>query len=136
MTDEGKVVIIRQYRHGTDQVSVEIPGGVADPEDGTLARAARREMLEETGYDAAEIVPIGHVAPNPALQNNHCHTFVALGSHKVDDITPDASEDIAVEEIEVNEIERMIVEGELKHGIIIAGFYWFDLYRKRKPSLR
>ena len=134
LTADGKIVVIRQYRHGTDEVSLEIPGGMADPEDGTLADAARRELLEETGYAAAEIIPIGHVAANPAIQNNRCHTFLALGAHKMAQIDQEASEDIVVDEIDVATIPGLITSGELNHAIVIAAFYWFDLYMKNNPD--
>src|SRR5690606_28506074 len=67
VTPEGQIVCVEQYRHGTDEVSLEIPGGIIDPGDASPAHAARREMVEETGYDADAIVPLGSVAPNPAI---------------------------------------------------------------------
>ena len=83
VTRQARIVIIEQYRHGTQEVGVEIPGGVVDPGDSELEQAARRELLEETGYEAEEFVCIGKVTANPAIQDNRCHTFVALGAHAV-----------------------------------------------------
>ena len=79
VTPQGKVVVIRQYRHGTGEISLEIPGGVVDAGE-SHEETARRELLEETGYTAGEIIPIGRVAANPAIQDNHMHTFLALGA--------------------------------------------------------
>ena len=78
LTREAKVVLIHQYRHGTAEVSLEIPGGMAEPGE-ALEKSAWRELYEETGYRAETVLPIGRVAPNPAIQDNRCHTFVALG---------------------------------------------------------
>ena len=79
ITAAGRVVMIRQYRHGTGEIGLEIPGGVIDPGEEPLA-AARRELREETGYGASELASIGQVAPNPALQDNRCYSFVARGA--------------------------------------------------------
>ena len=79
ITAAGRVVMIRQYRHGTGEIGLEIPGGVIDPGEEPLA-AARRELREETGYGASELAAIGQVAPNPALQDNRCYSFVARGA--------------------------------------------------------
>ncbi|GAC1549517.1 MAG: hypothetical protein NVS3B10_12830 [Polyangiales bacterium] len=78
LTDDGKVVLVRQHRWGTDAASLEIPGGIVDPGEAPLD-AARRELREETGYDAGELVSLGAVDPNPALQGNRLHMFLARG---------------------------------------------------------
>ncbi len=78
LTDREDVVLIRQYRHGIGEVTLEIPGGLMDADE-PLA-AAKRELLEETGYRAEEWIDLGYVHPNPAIQNNRCYTFLALGA--------------------------------------------------------
>ena len=134
VTPEGKVVVIRQYRHGTGEVSLEIPGGVVDAGE-THGETARRELLEETGYAAGEIVPIGRVAANPAIQDNHMHTFLALGARREREPRLDAAEEIAVEEVDLAEVETLIRSGDIDHALVVAGFYWLDLYRRRNPEV-
>lgn len=129
VTWEARIVIIEQYRHGTQEVGVEIPGGVVDPGDSGLEQAARRELLEETGYEAEEFVCIGKVTANPAIQDNRCHTFVALGAHAVGEARLEAGEDIAVGEVGIDEVGELIASGRTSHALVIAGFWWFDRWR-------
>jgi 8-oxo-dGTP pyrophosphatase MutT (NUDIX family) len=77
LTADGHVVMGRQYRHGVAGVTLENPGGMLDATDVDPGVAARREMFEETGHDSERIEALGHAHPNPAIQRNRCHTFVA-----------------------------------------------------------
>jgi ADP-ribose pyrophosphatase len=119
-----QVVMIRQYRHGSRKVTLEIPGGLVDPED-TPEKAAARELLEETGYQAEELVKIGVVNPNPALFNNRCYTFVARNAQKIGQPMPDQTEDIEVVLIPVSDISELIRKGEIDHAMVITAFYWY-----------
>ncbi|MGD9134201.1 MAG: NUDIX hydrolase, partial [Desulfobacterales bacterium] len=67
LTPQEKVVMVRQYRHGTEQVCLELPGGLVDPADDSPELSARRELLEETGYEANEIELVGECCPQPAI---------------------------------------------------------------------
>ncbi len=75
LTDDEQVVMVRQFRHGTESFTLEIPGGMVDADDADPKAAARREMEEESGYDSDDIIELGKVHPNPAIQGNYCHTF-------------------------------------------------------------
>ena len=75
MTADDRVVLIRQYRHGIGAVHFEIPAGTTDPEDTALESAARRELLEETGYGGGTWSLLMTLSANPALQNNLTYTF-------------------------------------------------------------
>lgn len=76
VTSDRRIVLVRQYRFGTGEITLETPGGMCDGAE-EPERTARRELVEETGYEAGEIVRLGWVHPNPAIQSNRCHAFVA-----------------------------------------------------------
>lgn len=93
--------------------------GGESPED-----AGARELLEETGFRGERVIRIGSVFPNPALQNNVCHTvLVEGGARRVADPTPDPAEEIETELIPLAEIPRRIGEGEITHALVVAAFY-------------
>jgi ADP-ribose diphosphatase len=122
ITREGQVVLVRQYRQGTEELTLEIPGGMMDPEDESPEHAARRELLEETGYAAGAMRQAGWVAPNPALQNNRCYTFVAEDLHSPGPLQPDGSEDIEVVHIPLAEVSDYVRDGRIRHSLVIAAF--------------
>lgn len=129
ITPEGKVVLIRQYRVGVNEVTLEIPGGMVDEADGSPAESARRELLEETGYAAEEIVPIGRVTSNPAFINNYTHTFLALNARRVAETKFDSAEYIEFELADIDEIPTLIASGKITHALVIAAFYHYENYR-------
>jgi 8-oxo-dGTP pyrophosphatase MutT (NUDIX family) len=132
ITPEGKVVLIRQYRVGIDAVTLEIPGGMVDAADGDPAESARRELLEETGYAAEEILHIGRVSSNPAFINNYTHTYLALNARRVAETNFDSAEYIEFELADIDEIPAFIAAGKITHAIVIAAFYHYENYRKTR----
>jgi len=130
VTDDGRVVLIRQYRFGVEGFTLEIPGGMCDPGE-SPAQAAAREMREETGHEAREIVPIGWVHPNPAIQANRCHSFLARGARPAGTREPDPNEEIEVVTARLDEIPRLIREGAITHALVIAAFHMAALREGR-----
>ncbi len=133
VTPEGEVVFVRQYRHGTEEVTLEVPGGIVEGGE-PPAEAGRREMREETGYDAEEIVALGVVAPNPAVQNNRCHTFLALGARRVQAQALDGAEEIEVVRVTPAEVPALIREGQITHALVVVAFYLLDAYLHAHPE--
>lgn len=125
VTADGQVVCVRQYRHGTEEISLEIPGGIVDDGESPL-ESARRELLEETGYEADEIVQIGVVAPNPAIQNNRCHSFVAKNARPAGKQALDSTEEIDVVLVDRTDIPTLVASGTINHALVVAALYLWE----------
>lgn len=128
LTPEGQVVLIEQYRHGIDDVTLEIPGGVVEPGEDP-AVAAVRELREETGYEGDTLERIGEVLPNPAIQNNACTTWLIEGARPVTEPTPDEGEHIVVVTVPLEEIPTLLRQGRIQHSLVVAAFHWLHLWQ-------
>lgn len=121
VTKEGQVVLVEQYRQASQSMHLELPGGAIDSRDASgPAEAARREMLEETGYDAKEVISVASHYPNPALQRNQMHTFVAFDCEKVQDQDLDEFEDLKVRLCSIEQLEQHLYQGDIDHSIMMA----------------
>lgn len=122
LTGDGRVLLIQQYRHGTGEVSLEIPGGMVD-EGESPADAAARELLEETGYEAGGLMPLGRTRPNPAIQNNWIHTFLARDVKYKCEPSNDGTEHTVVHVLPLDAITPLIEEGQINHSLVVAAFH-------------
>jgi ADP-ribose pyrophosphatase len=135
ITSRDEIVFVEQFRQATGEPSIEIPGGMVDPIDRQPADAARRELLEETGYDAQAFLHLLTVRPNPAILNNCCHTYLALGATAQRPPKQDEGEDLTVRLIPAGSVPRLIAGGEIHHALVIAAFYAFERWRSGNWSL-
>jgi len=134
LTPEGRMVMVNQFRHGSQGMSLEIPGGAVDPKDPSPLEAARRELKEETGHEALEWVPLGEIHPNPAILDNSCHLFLALGARKVSDLKLDEAEEVEVSLHALAEVREMVRAGRIRHALVVAAFHLLDLYLEKNPG--
>ncbi len=123
VTPEGRIVMIKQYRHGSKEVTLEIPGGLVDEEDPGMA--AQRELLEETGYAGDRVELLGFVNPNPAIFNNLCHTYLIENAREVAEKSLDPNEDIEVVLMPVEELPAIIADGGINHSLVIVAFHFY-----------
>jgi ADP-ribose pyrophosphatase len=131
VTTDREIVLVRQWRHGTEHVTLEIPGGLVDPGE-SPREAAVRELCEETGYSGGTVSELGIVEPNPAFLNNRCHTYLVENCARQQAQQLDDGEDIEVLTAPVGSISTLVSDGAISHALVICGFWWLAL---RRPDL-
>ncbi len=129
LTPEREVVMVDQYRHGTETVELEIPGGMMDPGDTDPVATALRELQEETGYtgDAASARIIGECFANPAIMNNRVHTILVENCRRTHEVQLDAGEDLSTHLIPADDLPRLVKEQKIRHSTIVAALHYFAL---------
>ena len=123
LTEEGKILMVRQYRHAAGLVSLEIPGGVIEageaPEVGM-----HRELLEETGYQFNEMELLATIYANPSTANNQTFCYLAKGGKKVQGQNLDEQEEIIVEEYTIAEIKQLLAENKIIQALHCTALFY------------
>lgn len=126
LTPQNEVVLVRQYRHGIDDYTIEIPGGcVEHGEDPKIS--GLRELTEETGYRAQDAIHLGTLCANPAMQSMRLHVYLATNAVLTAAQDLDPGEDISVFSLPLNEVLEKIKSGEINHALVVAAFGLFAL---------
>lgn len=120
LTRNKRVILVRQFRFGTWSNTLEIPGGMVDAHETDIQAAALRELEEETGFVAGRVERLGISHPNPAIQTNRLHSFLALDCEKTGAAHQDASEDIEVLEVDRAEVPKLVASGAITHSLVLA----------------
>lgn len=123
LTEDNEIIMVRQYRHAGDIISLEIPGGVIDgdekPED-----AVRRELLEETGYSFQTIALIATLYPNPATANNVTYTYLLTGGVKTQEQHLDEHEILNVEKYSIAAVKQLLLENKIDQSLHASALFY------------
>ena len=131
LTPDDQLVMIEQFRHGTNTVELEIPGGTIDRKDKSPMEAGLRELREETGYEAEQAEIVGQIFPNPAIMSNTCFTVLARNCRLKHPVELDSGEDLLTRLVPVSEIPNLIKTGKIRHSLVVVALYHFDLSQRR-----
>jgi 8-oxo-dGTP pyrophosphatase MutT (NUDIX family) len=130
LTADRNLVMIEQYRHGSNSVELEIPGGILDAKDTSPVSGGVRELREETGYEGARPQIIGQIYPNPAIMSNTCFTVLVENCQLKHPLEWDHGEDIITHLVPVDEIPKLIATGQIRHALVVVALYHFELWQK------
>lgn len=124
VTDDGRIIMVRQYRHAIGDTCIEFPGGCVDDTDAGFEEAVKRELLEETGYSFSAITSLGITSANPSTNNNLMHMFLATGGRKVAEQNLDHNEEIEVELFTIEEVKQLVKENKILQAMHVTCFLY------------
>lgn len=119
VTEEGEFIMIEQYRHGLGEVQMEICAGVVEKGEHHLD-AAKRELMEESGFGGGKWRLLTVLSGNPSTTNNLTYCYVAEGVKKISDQHLDRTEDVAVRILSRNDVENLLCKDVMKQSLMVA----------------
>ena len=135
VTPEGQFILVEQFRPGAQVRSIEFPAGMIDGGESPEA-AAGRELREETGYRCSQLLELGLSYPNPAIQTNRLHFWLALDCVAASAPELDAGEDVRVRLAAADEIDAMIQRGQINHSMVVTAWYFYGSWRSQRSASR
>ena len=132
LTDDGKFIFERQYRHGLGKTCYEIPAGVIEPGESPM-EAAKRELMEETGYLAERMAYLGPIAPAPGYSDELLHLYMAMGLSFVG-ASPDDDEFINVDLVDLNEMVDQVLDGKVIDAKTVVGILLCEAISRRMEA--
>ena len=130
ITPNRELVMVEQYRHGSDTVELEIPGGIMDRTDASPVHTGVRELREETGYEGEQARALGKVFANPAIMSNTCHTVIIENCTLKHPVEWDSGEDMITRLVPLAEIPALVAAGKIRHPLVVVALYYFDLWQR------
>ena len=135
LTPDEKLVMIEQFRHGSNTVELEIPGGMMDPGEPDPVATAVRELREETGYEGEDARVLGTIWSNPAILSNKTFTVLIENCRLKHDVDFDHGEDLATRLVPAAEIPKLVANEKIGHSLVVVALYYFDLWRRGIKSI-
>lgn len=130
LTPARELVMVQQFRIGSQTVELEIPGGMMDPDESDPIATAIRELREETGYEGENARLLGSVWSNPAILNNKTFTVLIENCRLKHEVDFDGGEDLTTQLIPASEIPKLVVEEKIGHSLVVVALYHFDLWQR------
>ena len=130
VTPDDELVMVEQYRHGSNTIELEIPGGTADATDASPVETGVRELREETGYEGENARSIGEIFPNPAIMSNKCYTVLVENCQLRHPLKLDSGEDLITRLVPIRDIPGLVAAGKIQHALVVVALYHFDLFRR------
>jgi ADP-ribose pyrophosphatase len=130
VTPDQQLVMVEQYRHGSNTVELEIPGGMMDAKDASPVICGIRELREETGYEGEQPQIIGRIYPNPAIMSNTCFTLFMQNCRSKHPVEWDHGEDLITRLVPIAEIPGLVASGKIRHSLVVAALYHFELWQR------
>ena len=130
LTPDSQLVMLEQYRHGTDTVELEIPGGVMDAHEQSPVETGVRELREETGYQGEKARVLGKVFSNPAILTNTCHTVLIENCVPQHPVQWDSGEDLITRLVPVDEVPDLVAAEKIRHSLVVVALAHLDLWRR------
>ncbi len=124
LTEDNKIIMVRQYRHALGETLFEIPGGCIDDTDNSWQEGIARELQEETGYSFSSYEYLGKVSANPSTNNNLLHMYLAKGGKKVAEQHLDPNEEIEVYLFSIDEVKQMLAENSIMQAMHVTCLYY------------
>ena len=134
VTPENQLVMVEQFRHGSNTVELEIPGGTMDASDASPVATGVRELQEETGYAGDNPQIIGQVFSNPAILSNTTFTVLVQNCRLQHDVQLDSGEDLVTRLVPIADIPGLVQNAKIRHSLVVVALYHFDLWRRSQPT--